>query len=224
MMLGALVDCGADRRALSELAREMGLGKVSFQRVEKRGLAAVKAKVEAAEEVGERKLDEVLDIVNRSPLSPQAKEKAKRVFRRLARAEAKVHGKSVKSIHFHEVGAADAILDVCLSCEAFLMLGGDKALVCASPVNVGRGFVKFHHGTYPVPAPATLELLKGVPLYSEGPERELCTPTGAALLREFVKEFRPFPPMVVHRIGHGAGEAELEIPNVLRLIIGEEWG
>ncbi|HIE09250.1 MAG TPA: LarC family nickel insertion protein, partial [Armatimonadetes bacterium] len=225
--LGALVGCGADRRALSELARSLGLEGVSvkFEKVRRAGLSATKAVVEAEEREVERRYPEVLAIVERAPLSRGAKARAKRVLRRLAEAEAKVHGIKVREVHLHELGAADTIVDICLSCEAFEMVAGRGARVLASPINLGSGFVRMRHGLYPVPAPAVAEILKGAPVYSKGPGRELCTPTGAALLLEFVQGFGLLPPMVVEAVGYGAGEADFEdFPNVLRVFVGSEWG
>lgn len=229
MVLGALVACGADGKVLSELANSLGLkgASVRFEKVDRAGISATRAVVEVGtlEERRERHLQEILSLIERALLSRGAKARAKRVFRRLAKAEAKVHSVKVREVHFHEIGAVDTILDICLSCEAFEMVAGRGVKVLASPINVGSGFVKIQHGLYPVPAPAVAELLKRVPIYAKGPGRELCTPTGAALLLEFAESFEPLPPMVVEAVGYGAGEANLEeFPNVLRVFVGREWG
>ncbi|GAB4263931.1 MAG: hypothetical protein Kow0092_15200 [Deferrisomatales bacterium] len=166
-----------------------------------------------------RGLREIRSILTGSPLPPPLVEDALGVFRLLATAEARVHGCSVDEVHFHEVGALDAIADIVAAASAVHQLAAEE--IWCSPVHVGSGTVRCAHGVLPVPAPATAELLKGVPIYSDGTRGELCTPTGAALLRYFCRGFRPLPPMAVEAVGYGAGTKDFGIPNFLRGLLGE---
>ncbi len=148
--------------------------------------------------------------------------RGKRVYDRIARAEAQVHGAPVEEVHFHEVGALDAVADVLGACYALYLLGPDRVVV--SPVHVGYGTVRCAHGLLPVPAPATARLLLGVPTYAGEIEGELCTPTGAALLTEFANCYGQMPPMTVSSIGIGLGRKEFVAPNCLRAFLGQEQG
>ncbi len=165
-------------------------------------------------------LADVTGIIGALPLPPAAMESARTVYALLAAAEGRVHGRSAELVHFHEVGAMDAVADIAACCYLMARLAPER--VVASPVHVGFGSVKCAHGTLPVPAPATACLLEGVPSYSDGLVRgELCTPTGAALLRHFVSEFGPMPLMRVGAVGYGAGKKEFERANVVRAMLGE---
>jgi len=167
-----------------------------------------------------RGLTEIREIIRRTAISESAKITAVAVFEALGAAEAKIHNTDIEEIHFHEVGAADALVDIVCAAVGLEALGVDE-IVC-SPLNVGGGTVTCGHGTFPVPAPATVELLKGAPVYSSGVQAELVTPTGAAIVKTLVKRFAAFPHMTVDKIGYGAGTRELaEHANVVRLIIGE---
>jgi uncharacterized protein (TIGR00299 family) protein len=167
-----------------------------------------------------RGLTEIRQIISAAAISESAKTTAIRTFEALGAAEAKIHSVPVESIHFHEVGAADAIVDIVCAAVGVETLGVDE-IVC-SPLNVGGGTVKCAHGTFPVPAPATVELLKGVPVYSSGIEAELVTPTGAAIARTLATRFSAFPEMKIEKSGYGAGSRDFPgHPNVLRLVIGE---
>jgi uncharacterized protein (TIGR00299 family) protein len=167
-----------------------------------------------------RGLTEIRQIISAAAISESAKTTAIRTFEALGAAEAKIHSVPVESIHFHEVGAADAIVDIVCGAVGVEALGVDE-IVC-SPLNVGGGTVKCAHGTFPVPAPATVELLKGVPVYSSGIEAELVTPTGAAIARTLATRFSAFPEMKIEKSGYGAGSRDFPgHPNVLRLVIGE---
>ena len=165
-----------------------------------------------------RGLGEVRRIIRNSALPTSVAEDAVGVFELLGRAEALVHGVDPDQVHFHEVGALDAIADIVAAASAFHQLGVDEAW--CSPVHVGCGTVRCAHGVLPVPAPATAEILKGVPVYSDGVQGELCTPTGAALVRHFCRGFRAMPPMVVESVGYGAGTKDFGIPNLLRATLG----
>jgi len=166
----------------------------------------------------ERHLHEIAEIVTNSDLPEEVKTRGMAIFHRLAEAEASVHDIPVERVHFHEVGAMDAIIDVMGAVIGLQLLGVNR--VYASPVHVGRGTVECAHGTLPVPAPATLALLQGVPLYGRDVEAELVTPTGAAILTTLVEEFGAAPPMEVGQIGYGAGTRDLPLPNLLRVSIG----
>jgi uncharacterized protein (TIGR00299 family) protein len=167
-----------------------------------------------------RGLTEIRQIISAAAISESAKTTAIRTFEALGAAEAKIHSVPVESIHFHEVGAADAIVDIVCAAVGAEALGVDE-MVC-SRLNVGGGTVKCAHGTFPVPAPATVELLKGVPVYSSGIEAELVTPTGAAIAKTLATRFGAFPEMKIEKSGYGAGSRDFPgHPNVLRLVIGE---
>ena len=166
----------------------------------------------------ERGLREIRHIVRGSGIPAPVAEDALAVFELLATAEAKVHGVSPEEVHFHEVGALDSIADIVAAASAFHQIAPDE--VWCSPIHVGCGSVRCAHGVLPVPAPATLELLRGVPVYSDGTRGELATPTGVALLRHFCTGFCPMPPLVVEAVGYGAGSKDFGIPSVFRATLG----
>ena len=167
-----------------------------------------------------RGLSEITAIVERAALSAAARTRATGLFRRLAEVEAGIHGVPVEQVHLHEVGAIDSIVDITLAVAAMERLAPDR--VVASPLNVGSGTVVCEHGELPVPAPATVKLLAGAPIYAQGPPVELVTPTGALLVTAYADAYGPLPPMRVERIGYGAGDRDLAArPNVLRALVGE---
>ncbi len=161
---------------------------------------------------------EIMDFIDTVPLADEVKRNAKAVYSLIAEAESKVHGKPIENIHFHEVGSLDALADVLSVCELMHELAPEKIL--ASPVNAGSGFVKCAHGVLPVPTPATELILCGVPIYSGQIKSELCTPTGAALLKHFVSDFVPRPVLTVERVGYGTGKKNFETANVVRVLLG----
>jgi uncharacterized protein (TIGR00299 family) protein len=221
MTLGALVDAGAD---WGELTRHLGsLGLTGYQlnrqEVRRGGIRGTKIDVTVSAPQPHRHLADLERIIGNSLLPGPVKEKSLQVFRRLAQAEAKIHATSPEKVHFHEVGATDAIIDIVGSALGFWLLGVEEGY--ASAVNTGEGQVQCAHGRLPVPAPATLELLQNVPIYSSGIAKELTTPTGAALLTTYCRHFGPLPCLKVKTTGYGAGHLELAIPNLLRVIIGE---
>jgi uncharacterized protein (TIGR00299 family) protein len=223
MTLGALVDAGVSIDALrSELAK-LGLPgyEITAGKVKRSGIAATKVNVVIDQKNQKsRHLSDILAIVNGSSLSPSIKEKSIRIFTRLAEAEARVHGTTPDKIHFHEVGAVDSIVDIVGSVIGLELLGISR--IMASPVNVGSGTVRTAHGLLPIPAPATVEMLKGVPFHQSATQFELATPTGAAIVSTLGESFGPLPPMNVSVIGYGAGDKDFPgMPNVLRLMIGE---
>jgi pyridinium-3,5-bisthiocarboxylic acid mononucleotide nickel chelatase len=167
-----------------------------------------------------RGLSEIREIISKAAISDTAKKTAIAIFEALGTAEAKIHATSIEKVHFHEVGAVDAIVDIVCAAVGAEALGVDE-VVC-SPLNVGGGSVKCAHGTFPVPAPATVELLTNAPVYSSGVQAELVTPTGAAIVKTLVKRFAAFPEMKIEKSGYGAGSREFPgHPNVVRLTIGE---
>jgi uncharacterized protein (TIGR00299 family) protein len=221
MVLGALLDAGLELERLeAELARLPISGyEVKVETVKRHGIRGTHVEIEVSEQGVERHLHHIEEIIQDSDLPEEVKARGLAIFRRLAQAEAKVHGAPVESIHFHEVGAMDAIVDVMGAAIGLWLLGVER--VYASPVHIGRGAVECAHGILPVPVPATLELLQGVPIYGRDVDAELVTPTGAAILTTVTGSFGGVPMMRVKQIGYGAGTRELDIPNLLRLSVGE---
>ena len=223
MMLGALVDAGVPLELLDETVRSFELPGVSLHSeiVRRGGFRAVKVHVNAPHEHVHRHLHTILELIEKNPvLTPNQKSRSGNLFRRIAEVEAKVHGVSVEKIHFHEVGAADSIADIVASVVGLDYLQLDS--ITASPVPTGKGTVRIAHGLCSVPAPATAELLAGVPIAPSEVPFELTTPTGAAILAEFVQSFGPIPAISIQKIGVGAGGRDFEDqPNILRLILGE---
>jgi uncharacterized protein (TIGR00299 family) protein len=222
MILGALVGAGADPQQLIDQLKLLGVEnyQVSFSQVDRCNLSATRATVETGPEHSHRHLTDLLKIIDDSQLNTSVKDRASRVFSLLAEAESEVHNVPVERIHFHEVGALDAIIDIVGACIGFELLGIDR-FVC-SPLHVGSGTVEIAHGRFPVPPPAVLSLLRGAPIYSTDVKGELVTPTGAAIIKAVVQEFGPLPPMLVSSVGYGAGSREYnDFPNALRVVIGE---
>jgi pyridinium-3,5-bisthiocarboxylic acid mononucleotide nickel chelatase len=225
MLLGAVIDAGAPEGTVVAAIEAVTPEPVTVQTeaVRRGGLAARRARVEVADSTTTRGLTEVLALVAAAELDEAVARSASEVFRLLAHAEAAVHGSSVDDVHFHEVGALDALADIVGVCAGLAALGLDE-LHCA-PVAVGSGSVSTAHGSLSVPPPAVVELLRGVPTYAGPVANEMCTPTGAALLRHWVTAWGPQPLMRVDRVGVGAGGREVvEQPNVLRLLVGAPGG
>ena len=222
MFVGALLDVGLSfERFLDEL-KKIPLGLYEFKRTRAlRGhLAGTRVEISVPGKQPHRKLGDIQTLVRDSALSAGVKEQTLRVFGRLAEAEGKLHNMPPEQVHFHEVGAVDAILDIVGTCIGLELL--DISQLTCSPVNVGSGCVQAAHGSLPVPAPASLELLKNIPIYSSGVDGELVTPTGAALISSLSTGFGPIPAMRVERIGYGAGAREIPgHPNLARLLLGE---
>src|SRR5271166_2842449 len=221
MTLGALLDAGVDAVAVRAGIDSLGLPvKLDVQKVRKGGFAATFVQVEAPEEHKHRHLKHVEEILQRGRLTPTQRDLALRIFRRLAEAEAAVHGLPLEKVHFHEVGALDSIADIAGAAIGLDLLGVER--FTSRSVPTGSGTVQCAHGLMPVPAPGTAELLKGVPLAPSSIKSELTTPTGAAILMTVVAEWVEQPVMTVEHIGHGAGTRDfLEQPNLLRLFVGE---
>jgi uncharacterized protein (TIGR00299 family) protein len=225
MLLGALVDAGAPLAALQAAVDAAVPERVRLRAVEatRSGLRATRVHVDAIESTTHRTWAEIRTILETSRLDAAVRNVAIDAFGRLADAEARVHGTTPDQVHFHEVGALDAIADVVGAAAGFAAL--DLDVIHASPVAVGSGTVATQHGLLPVPAPAVVELLRGIPTYGGGVDAELATPTGAALLATMVADWRDQPSMRVHRQAFGAGSRDLaDRPNVVRLLVGELAG
>ena len=221
MILGSMIDAGLNAQELRKELRKIPIPNVQLnvRKVLRRGISATQVIVTGKrDERSHRNLKELLKIVEKSRLESEVKKKSKEVFERIASVEAQIHQKQKEEIHFHEMGGLDSVVDIVGSVWGFHQLEIDKLYV--SKVNVGSGFVECEHGILPVPAPATLALMKGKPIYSSGVERELLTPTGAALLGFLGSDFGNMPEMKVERVGYGAGRDDLPHPNLLRLVIG----
>lgn len=220
MLLGALLDAGLDAAALDAELAKLGLDDfhLEVRKVSKNGFGATHVEVHAHDHTPERRLADLLAVVSQSSLSDVVKARAARVFTRICEVEAHIHGMDVNEVHLHEVGGVDAIVDIAGVLAGWELLGIGKCVV--SPLPLGRGFVRGAHGMIPLPAPATLGLLRGVPVTGSPIEGELVTPTGAALLTELADGWGPLPAMTLESIGYGAGTRDFAIPNVLRLILG----
>jgi uncharacterized protein (TIGR00299 family) protein len=222
MALGALVDAGCDLELLRSGLQGLQVPgwTIAAEKVWKNGMSATFVRVTTEDQTKHRSLSAILEILDKSTLSESVRNNAAAIFRKLGEAEASVHDVPLEKIHFHEVGAVDAIVDIVGACIGFESLGIHK--FACSPLNVGGGTAKMAHGILPVPAPATAKLLQGKPTYSNGVQRELVTPTGAAIVATLCDTFGPQPAMCVASIGYGAGSADLEgQPNVVRIMIGE---
>jgi len=221
MTLGALIDAGADEGWLrDELGKLRGIDfELRFTPVIKKGIRATNVEVITGDEHPHRHLTDIVDIIGASTLADNVKSRAIQAFTHLAEAEAVVHGTTPDKVHFHEVGAVDAIVDIVGSVLLVENLGLER--IYASPLPMGHGFVESSHGRIPLPAPATVQLLKGIPIYSADVEGELVTPTGAALIRTLASEFGGIPQTRIQAVGYGAGKNEFPFPNVLRVFVGE---
>jgi uncharacterized protein (TIGR00299 family) protein len=225
MLLGALVDAGWDAEELRRLPRQLGLDDVSVEvsRVTRGFLEATRVEVKVSRTQPARHLMDVMAVLDRAGLPAAAGDAARRVFESLAAAEAEIHGTTPEEVHFHEVGAADALVDITGTCLGLVRLGVQSVYSSALPL--GRGTVRAQHGVLPVPAPATARLLRGVPVEMPDIEAELVTPTGAAVLVAVVDRWGYCPPFTVESQGLGAGGRDLdEQPNALRLFLGETTG
>jgi len=221
MILGALVSAGVDARALVEQLSLLDVAgfDVRFEKVNRAGLSATHAVVTTEHERSHRHLGDIVSIIENSALSGSVKQRAVKIFTRLAEAEAKVHNEPIEHVHFHEVGALDAIVDVVGAAICFEMIGIER-FIC-SPIHVGSGSVKMEHGEFPVPPPAVAELLRGVPFYSTELKGELLTPTGAAIITTVCDDYGPIPRIEISQIGYGAGTREYDrFPNALRVLLG----
>ena len=223
MILGALIDAGAEPEAFTKQLSLLGVTgySIDFEMVDRSGISATYARVQTSHEHSHRHLSDILKIIYESRLSDRVKDRAAKIFSRLAEAEARVHNQPLEQVHFHEVGALDAIIDVVGAAICFDLLGIERFV--SSPLHVGSGTVKMDHGRFPVPPPAVAELLKGVPFYSTDIVGELLTPTGAAIVTTVCSGYGPIPQLKLEHTGYGAGTREYEkFPNALRVLVGED--
>lgn len=228
MCLGAVVDAGVSLKELEKELKKIPIGgyRLTAKKVKKAGFTSTKVDIDvSAQRLAPhalRKWKDIEKIINRSGLSEEIKQRGRRIFKRLFEAEAKVHGGTFERVHLHELGAVDCIVDIFGTIIGLNILGIEK--VFSSPINLGSGFVETEAGILPVPTPATVEILKKVPVYSKDVLFELTTPTGAAIIKEISSGFGDMPPMDIGKIGIGAGNKDFkDRPNILRLFIGEQW-
>lgn len=222
MILGALIAAGVDPAVLKSELTKLGLPdfELVVTKVDRSGISSMHVDVKIPDEKNHRHLPEIESIICESSLSGKVKERAVAIFRRLAAAEASVHGVELEKVHFHEVGALDAIIDIVGSCIGFEILGIER-FEC-SKIHVGSGFVDMAHGRFPVPPPAVAELLKSVPVYSTDISGELITPTGAAVISTVCDSYGALNDLSLEVSGYGAGTRQYEkFPNVLRIMVGE---
>jgi hypothetical protein len=226
MTLAAFIDLGVPvsflKESISRVIPEKDF-QLEVNSVSRKGINAVNVVVSEREGTASRNYSEIKSILQKNSLPERVRNISLEIFSRIAEAEAKIHGCPVEKVHFHEVGGVDAIVDVVGTafCVDYLELSS----ISASKISLGKGFTKCSHGTLPVPAPATLEILKGVSVLGTGIQNELVTPTGAAIIATLASEFHDFPDMKIHKIGYGAGKRDLEeIPNVLRIVTGIKVG
>ncbi|MGB0717639.1 MAG: nickel pincer cofactor biosynthesis protein LarC [Phycisphaerae bacterium] len=224
MIVGSLIDAGAPADALFDALRTLPVSgyELKAEPVKRMGISGTHFQVhlDEAESQPHRHLHHIVEIINNASFSESVKNSAIEIFTRLAEAEAAVHGSTIEKVHFHEVGAVDAIVDIVGACLAFDMLGIER-VVC-SPIPPGNGTVRCAHGVMPVPAPATANLLRDIPLRAAPNKGELTTPTGAAILTAWASVFGDMPSMTVGQIGYGSGTREGDVtPNLLRVLIGE---
>lgn len=222
MILGALIAAGVDvDRLKAELEKlELPPFEIAISKVDRSGISSIHVEVRIPDEKKHRHLPEIERVISVSRLSESVKNRSIAIFRRLAQAEASVHGISIEKVHFHEVGAFDAIIDIVGSCVGFELLGIEQ--FACSRIHLGSGFVGMAHGKFPVPPPAVAELLKNIPVYSTEVEGELITPTGAAVISTVCTNYGPIPNIRPEVFGYGAGTRTYEkFPNVLRVIVGE---
>ena len=226
MILGALVGLGVDIKEIQNWLKSLNLKgyKLNSRQVKRNGFIGTKVNVvlnqTSQKSHRARSFKDIKSLIEKSDLPKIVKFNSIAIFRRIGKVEAKVHGTTINRIHFHEVGGIDSIIDIVGGSLAMDLLDAD--MIVSSPINTGEGMVKCGHGILPVPAPATLELLKGIPCYSSGVEKELTTPTGAAFIGHFAEKFGSLPSMDMLSTGYGAGTHEIKnIPNLLRVVLGK---
>ena len=222
MTIGALLDAGGDWEYLNEELKKLGISSeymLKREKVIKNGLSGLKFDVEYEESEHHHHYEDIIKLIQNSEVSPKAKEISLNIFQTVAEAEAKIHHVPVNKVHFHEVGAVDSIIDIVGT--ALLLENLEIDTICSSPIPTGSGMLKIDHGIYPIPAPATLEILKNVPLEKTEETGEMTTPTGAAIIKALSSTFGSMPSMTVKHIGYGAGSRNFSNrPNMLRVMIG----
>jgi uncharacterized protein (TIGR00299 family) protein len=224
MHLGAMIDLGVDPDFLIDQLGKLDLSgyELKVGKDKRKGISGIKVEVildQKQDHKHHRNLGDISRIISDSKLSKAVKDRSIKMFRKLAEAEAKIHDKPIEEVHFHEVGAIDSIVDIVGAAICIDSIGPD--MVMSSPVELGGGFVKCEHGTFPVPAPATAEILKDIPVNSGAAPFETTTPTGALILACNVDEFGPMKDLHITRTAYGIGIREMDIPNVLRVFLAE---
>lgn len=223
MLIGAFVDLGADANKLKEVMEKsaecFGKVEVTFKKINKKGISSTYCHVEMLEHKHSISYPKFIEKINKLGLDKKVKETSIKVFERIAIAESKIHGKTLDTIHFHEVGASDAVADVIGSIYAYYSLNLNNQKIIGLPIAVGGGRVETAHGIIPVPAPAVIEVLKNAKIIGGPVDSELATPTGAAIYMEICDEIKEFIPLIkARKTGYGAGKKDFDHPNVLRII------
>ncbi|MCK4846360.1 MAG: nickel pincer cofactor biosynthesis protein LarC [Deltaproteobacteria bacterium] len=222
MTMAALIDLGVDIKKIKRELKKLGLSNYTIKTTLERrhAIEGVRFKVRTTESKHHRTFKDIKKIIEKSKLAKEVKVLSIEIFKTLAIAEGSVHGISAEKVHFHEVGAVDSIVDIVGVAIAIIDLKVDA--IYSSPIPLGSGLVSTMHGTMPIPAPATIELMRGIPTKPSPVAMELTTPTGAVIAKTLVKEFGPMPAMVIEKIGYGVGGKDFEeIPNILRVVLGE---
>lgn len=220
MILGSLINLIGDKDWFINEINKINIPdfEVTIEDKKVKGITSLKVNITFKEQKAHRHLKHINEIIDNSPYNKNVKNLAKEIFKNLAQAEALVHNSTIEKVHFHEVGAIDSIIDI-VGCTILLdKINADE--ICCSSLPVGHGFVKCDHGKMPLPAPATIELLKGIPVYNAGIEGEFVTPTGASIIKTVCTNFDGFPDISIEKIGYGSGTIEREIPNLLRVVFG----
>ena len=220
MILGALLDLGLNETVLKKELKKLPLTgyDIIIKKVELNHISATDVTIVVTKDQHHRSLSDINDILNRSSLKPQVKKLSKNIFYNLGKAEARIHNVDIEEVHFHEVGAVDSIVDIVGSVIGVTLLGIDT-IIC-SPLPLGHGFVSCEHGLLPLPAPATVELLKGIPVYTVERYQETVTPTGAAVMTTLASRFGEMPSMKITHIGYGSGKIPSNYPSLLRVFLG----
>jgi pyridinium-3,5-bisthiocarboxylic acid mononucleotide nickel chelatase len=221
MILGALLDVGVDEATLKKELKKLPLTgyELAVKKIQRNHITAIDVTIDVTEDQHHRSLTDITSLINHSTLPPMVKKLSQTIFYNLGKAEAKIHTVNIEEVHFHEVGAIDSIIDVIGSVIGIHLLGVET-IIC-SPLPLGHGFVTCDHGILPLPAPATIELLKGVPVYSVDRNQETVTPTGAAVITTLASRFGEMPPMKITNIGYGSGKIPSSYPSLLRVYLGE---
>jgi uncharacterized protein (TIGR00299 family) protein len=221
MILGALLNLGVDETVLKKELHKLPLTgyDLRIQKIKSNHITATDVTITVTENQHQHGLSEINDILKRSSLEPQVKKLSRDIFHNLGKAEAKIHDVDIDEVHFHEVGAIDSIIDIVGSVIGISLL--EVNTIICSPLPLGHGFVSCEHGLLPLPAPATVELLKGIPVYTIERNQETVTPTGAAVITTLASRFGEMPLMKITRIGYGSGKLPSTYPNLLRVYLGE---
>lgn len=221
MILGALIDLGVNSKYLKTELEKLNVSGYEFkvQEVEKNHISATDILINIHEKQHPRNLTDINNIIDNSKLSSNVKKLSKNIFHRLAEAESKIHNVEINKVHFHEVGAIDSIIDIVGAAIALKKLEINH--VFCSKIPLGAGFTKCSHGIIPIPAPATVELLKNVPVYQTDSDHEMVTPTGAAVITSIAEKYGEMPSMKIKKIGYGAGKIKSDKPGLLRIFLGE---